>query len=164
MSFQVRDPEFRRKVIDSFHQQAFMRTLGARLVSVEPGFCEIELAFRNDLCQQHGFIHGGITGTLADNAAGYAAFSLMPAGSMPLTVEYKINLLAPARGNRFVGRAQVEKSGRTLSTARTEVLAYGGSGESTTIAVGLVTIMCLAGRDDRITETARTSGETGECR
>lgn len=150
MSMQPRDPDYRRKVIDSFTRQSFMHTLGARLLSVEPGACEIELPFRDDLCQQHGFVHGGVTGTLADNAAGYAAFSLMPADSMPLTVEYKISLLAPARGQRFVGRGHVEKAGRTLSTVRAEVLAFDGPGEPVTIALALVTIMCLQGRSDTV--------------
>lgn len=147
-TLQPADVAFRDKVADSFRRQSFMRTIGARLTAVEPGYCEIELPFRGDLCQQHGYLHGGVTGALADNAAGYAAFSLMPPDSAPLTVEYKINLMAPAQGERFVARARVEKAGRTLSVVRSEVLGYQGD-TAQTLAVMLATIICLQGRQDR---------------
>lgn len=86
------DPLFKQKVKDSFDRQQFMKFIGAELVRVEPGFCEIQLPYKSSLTQQHGFFHAGVVGTMADNAAGYAAFSLMDPGSSILTVEFKLNL------------------------------------------------------------------------
>ena len=143
-----RDPHFRQKVLDSFARQSLMRTLDARIITVEPGYCEIELPYDNNFCQQHGYLHGGITGTLADTAAGYVAFSLMPAGSSPLTSEFKINLLAPAKGERFVARARVLRSGRTLSIVQSEVFAE-HSANTVQTAVALVSIMCMSEKPDR---------------
>jgi uncharacterized protein (TIGR00369 family) len=97
-AFTPANPNFAARVRDSFARQRFMATIGAELTAVEPGRCEIRLPYREDLTQQHAFFHGGVIGTLADNAAGYAAFSLMPADASVLTVEYKLNLLAPGTG------------------------------------------------------------------
>ncbi len=102
-----------------------MALIGARLTAIEPGATEIALAYREDLTQQKGFVHGGIIGMIADTACGYAAFSLMPAGSSLVTVEYKINILAPARGS-LVARGQVVKAGRSLTVTRAEVHAEDG--------------------------------------
>ena len=95
------DPDFAAKVRDSFARQRVMDTIGAELTRVDPGLVEIELPHREDLTQQHGYLHAGITTTIADSAGGYACFSLMPPKASVLTVEYKVNLLAPAAGERF---------------------------------------------------------------
>lgn len=141
------DPDFEMKVRDSFARQTFMHTIGAMLAEVGPGRCTVELPRREDLCQQHGFIHGGVTTALADTAAGYAAYSLMPAGSSVLTTEFKINLLAPARGQRLIARAEVLKPGRTLNVVRVEVYAE-DRGVETCIAAMLATLICLRGTPD----------------
>ncbi len=103
------------RVRDSFARQPAMATLGAALAAVEPGRVEIALAHRAELTQQHGYLHAGIVATALDSACGYAAFSLMPPGAAVLTIEFKINLLAPARGPRFVFEGRVTKAGRTIS-------------------------------------------------
>jgi len=122
--FEPRDPGWERKVRESFASQRVMRTLGAELVSVAPGHCEIRLPCRDDLTQQHGFIQAGIVSSIADNAGGYAGFSLMPAGASVLAVEFKINFLAPATGDYLLAVAEVIKPGRTLVITRAEVYAW----------------------------------------
>ena len=119
------DPQFAARCRASFDRQKAMMLIGARLTAVEPGATEITLAYREDLTQQKGFVHGGIIGMIADTACGYAAFSLMPAGCSLVTVEYKINILAPARGS-LVARGEVVKAGRSLTVARAEVYAEDG--------------------------------------
>jgi len=123
MSFEAADPAFEARVRESFARQTVMATLGATLGRVAPGEVEILLPFRADLCQQHGFFHAGITATIADSAAGYAAFSLFPADSSVLTSEFKLHLLAPAAGERLRAAGRVLKPGRTLTVAETEVFA-----------------------------------------
>jgi uncharacterized protein (TIGR00369 family) len=145
--FEPRDPDWNGKVRDSFARQTVMQTIGARVSALTPGFCEIELPYRRDLCQQHGFLHAGITTTIADSAAGYAAFSLMPPGSSVLTVEFKVNLMAPATGERFLARGRVIKPGRTLTVADAEVLAV-ENGKEKPVAKMLATMMCLADKSD----------------
>jgi uncharacterized protein (TIGR00369 family) len=140
--FAPADPDYSDRVRASFARQTFLATIGAELTRLEPGCCELTLPFRPDLCQQHGFHHAGVTSTLADTACGYAAFSLMPAGSAVLTVEFKLNLLAPAAGERFVARAKVERPGRTLTVAAAEVLAIEGGVEKK-IALMVATLICL---------------------
>jgi uncharacterized protein (TIGR00369 family) len=147
VSFQPRDPDWDRKVRDSFARQTIMNTIGARVSALSPGFCEIELPYRRDLCQQHGFLHAGITTTIADSAAGYAAFSLMPPGASVLTVEFKVNLMAPAAGGRFLARGTVIKPGRTLTVVDAEVLAI-EKGAEKAVAKLLATMMCLEGKTD----------------
>ena len=147
MAFEPRDPAWDKKVRDSFARQTVMTTIGARIAALRPGFCEIELPFRRDLCQQHGFLHAGITTTIADSAAGYAAFSLMPRGSSVLTVEFKVNLMAPAAGDVFLGRGKVIKPGRTLLAVEAEVIARGEDGEKA-VAQMLATMMCLTDKAD----------------
>ena len=146
-AFKPRDPAWDTKVRDSFARQTVMNTIGARISAVRPGFCEIELPYRADLCQQHGFLHAGMTTTIADSAAGYAAFSLMPPGSSVLTVEFKVNLMAPAAGERFFARGNVIKPGRTLTVVDAEVLAVGKDGEKA-VAKMLATMMCLEDKSD----------------
>jgi uncharacterized protein (TIGR00369 family) len=143
-----RDPGWEAKVRDSFARQTVMQTIGARILALSPGRCEIELPYRRDLCQQHGYLHAGITTTIADSAAGYAAYSLMPPGASVLTVEFKVNLLAPAAGERFVARGAVVRPGRTLLVVETEVAAQ-QNGQEKPIAQMLATMMCLEGRSDR---------------
>ena len=99
MPFEPRNSDFEARVRNSFARQAAMGLIGARLARVEPGYVDIELPVRDDLGQQHGFVHGGIVGMIADGAGGYAAFTLMPADASVLTVEYKLNMLAPAEGD-----------------------------------------------------------------
>lgn len=114
-ALQPRNPDFARRVRDSFARQGAMSLIGAELARVAPGECDIRLPYRPELSQQHGYFHGGIIGTIADSAGGYAAFTLMPADSSVLTVEYKINLLAPRAGDELVARGRVLKSGRSLA-------------------------------------------------
>lgn len=137
------NPSFAADVTASFAQQAIMRLIGARLARVEPGVVEIELPFRADLTQQDGYLHAGVITTVADSAAGYAAFSLMPAGSRVLSIEFKVNLLRPARGELFVARAEVIKAGRTLTVVRADVFAVRGNSEKELVATMQGTMMCL---------------------
>lgn len=134
--------DFRARVRDDFARQGFMRLLGAEITRVEAGECDIALATRPDFTQQHGYVHAGVTTALADTAAGYAAFTLMPPGSSVLTVEFKQNLMNPAKGERLVARGKVEKSGRTLTVVRADVVAVSG-GEETAVATMLATMICL---------------------
>src|SRR5262245_16880240 len=111
------DDDFETRVRNSFARQGLMRTLGAKLDSVTPGHVAISLQPRPGIAQQHGFVHAGAVSAIADTAAGYAALTLLPAGRGVLTTEFKINLLAPASGDRIVARARVVRSGRTLTVA-----------------------------------------------
>jgi uncharacterized protein (TIGR00369 family) len=124
-----------------------MKTIGARLLRVAPGEVDIELPFRDDLCQQHGFLHGGVVTAVADSACGYAALSLMPPAAAVLTVEFKVNLLAPARGDRFVARGRVLRPGRTLTVCAAEVLAV-ADGRERPVAAMLTTMMAVEERPD----------------
>ena len=121
-TFEAQDPAFESRVRDSFAQQTVMSFIGAKLTEIRPGFCEIPLPYRNELSQQDGFFHGGMMGTIADSAGGYAAFTLMSADSRVLTVEYKLNLLAPGDGDMLIARGQVLRCGRTLSVSRADVV------------------------------------------
>ena len=112
-----------------------MAFIGATLARIEPGIVEIALGSREDLNQQHGFLHAGIITTIADSACGYAALTLMPADSEVLSVEFKVNLLRPARGERFLARAEVLKPGRTLTVTRADVFAI--TGESRTLVAAM---------------------------
>ena len=143
MDFQPLDPGFAERVRGSFERQRAMATIGASLARIEPGACEIELPFREDLTQQKGFVHGGIVGMIADSAAGYAAYSLMPADCSLVTVEYKMNILTPGRGT-LVAKGQVVKPGRTLTVARAEVYSRDGRH----VASMQQTLMTLPGTPD----------------
>ena len=138
------DPQFAARIRESFGRQKAMLLIGASLTLVEPGHVEIALPFREDLTQQKGFVHGGILGMIADSACGYSAFSLMPADCSLVTVEYKINILSPARG-ALVAKGQVVKPGRTLTVARAEVYSEDGKH----VASMQQTLMMLAGSPDR---------------
>jgi uncharacterized protein (TIGR00369 family) len=147
MSFVPANPDFERRVRDSFARQPAMALIGARLTEVVPGSCTVELPMRDDLTQQHGFAHGGVIGMIADNAGGYSAFTLMPADASVLTVEYKVNMLAPARGERLVAVGTVVKPGRTLSVVRADVFAYEGA-RQTLVATMQQTLMVMQGKSD----------------
>ncbi len=147
-AFQAVDPNFEARVRDSFARQAAMRLIGASMTRVEPGYCEIELPYREDLTQQHGLFHGGFVSAIADTAGGYAAYTLFPAEDSILTVEYKINLLAPGAGDKLVASARVKKAGKTLTVCELEVVAM-NRGEQTLCAYGLATLIRLARRPDR---------------
>jgi uncharacterized protein (TIGR00369 family) len=146
-TFEAQDPNFAARIQTSFDRQSFMATIGAELVRADPGYCELALDFRDDLCQQHGYLHGGVTGALADSAAGYAAYTLMPEDSSVLTIEYKLNLIAPAAGFRFVARGQVERAGRNVTVVLARVTAHQRHQEKE-IALMQATMMCLPGTPD----------------
>lgn len=144
---QTPNPDFAGRVRESFARQAFMVHIGAVLLDVAPGRCVIDLPFREELTQQHGFFHGGIIGTLADNACGYAAFTLAPADASILTVEYKMNIVSPGDGERLVARAEVVRPGRSLVVCRCDVLAV-KDGSEKLAATALATMMLMHGRED----------------
>lgn len=127
MPHQASNPTFVAEVKESFAKQTVMTLIGGELTRVEPGVIEITLPYRADLTQQHGYVHAGIITTIADSACGYAAYTLMPPGSDVLAVEFKVNLLRPAKGETFVARAEVVKSGRTLTVVRADVHAQSNS-------------------------------------
>ena len=143
----TRDPDSAARVRASFERQGFMRSLGAELTRVEPGFCEIRLPYRADLSQQHGYFHAGALGAIADSAGGYAAFTLMGANDSVLTVEYKLNLVAPGRGELAIARARVVRPGRTLTVCQAEVFVV-ADGAETLCAVMQQTVIRMAGRPD----------------
>jgi uncharacterized protein (TIGR00369 family) len=148
MTFKAPDPDFAQRVTESFNRQQFMNFIGAELVEIRPGYCEIHLPYNEALTQQHGFFHAGLVGTVADNCAGYAAFSLMDSNASILTVEFKLNLLAPADGTRLIGKAEVIKSGRTLTICRSDIYIR-KNGEETLCAIAQATLMQLSNTSDR---------------
>jgi uncharacterized protein (TIGR00369 family) len=135
------NPSFAQDVERSFAQQAIMNLIGAKLSLIEPGVIEITLPYRADLTQQRGFLHAGVVTTIADSACGYAAYSLMPAGSEVLSVEFKVNLLRPAQGESFVARAEVIKAGRTLTVVRADVFGIDGNGKRELVTTMLGTMI-----------------------
>src|SRR5215471_8463833 len=145
--FQVEDAEFASRVRESFSRQGLMKHLGAELVELRPGHATIRVPFRAELTQQHNYFHAGVSGAIADSACGYAAYTLMPMGSSVLTVEYKLNLLAPADGDELTARARVLRSGKTLKVCAADVYAM-KNGKDVHCATMLATIMCLVGKSD----------------
>jgi uncharacterized protein (TIGR00369 family) len=141
--FIPQDPNFAEKTRASFAQQGFMQTLGAGITVIEPGHCEIRVPYRADLSQQDGYFHGGVSGAIADTASGYAAYSLMPPDTKVLSVEYKLNLVAPALGQLLIARAQVIRAGRTLTVCRADVFVVRAGAEKI-CATSLATIIALA--------------------
>ncbi|MGE4448678.1 PaaI family thioesterase [Azospira oryzae] len=142
------DPDFAARVRDSFHRQQAMALIGATMPVVEAGYTEIHLPHKPEVTQQHGFIHGGVVGMIADSAAGYAANTLTPADASVLTVEYKMNLLAPADGELLIAQGTVLKYGRTLTVTRGEVFAV-KDGKKTLCAVMQQTIMTMHGKKEK---------------
>ncbi|MBG6129066.1 uncharacterized protein (TIGR00369 family) [Aquimarina sp. EL_43] len=121
MKFEPKSDTYKKKVKESFERQEFMKLINAQLIDVQPGYCEIHVPYHSSLTQQHGFFHAGIISTIADNAAGYAGFSLMEENSSVLTVEFKINLIAPGDGELLIGKSSVLKNGKTLTICKSEV-------------------------------------------
>ncbi|HYF60070.1 MAG TPA: PaaI family thioesterase [Burkholderiaceae bacterium] len=141
------DPRYAERVRASFERQPFMRTLGAAIVHLAPGEFAVELPFDAALTQQHGFLHGGAIASGLDVACGYAAFTLMPADSGVLTVEFKVNFLAPARGERFRFDGRVRRAGRTVTFVEADARAV-ADGRERTVATMQATMMTVLGRDD----------------
>jgi uncharacterized protein (TIGR00369 family) len=141
------NPDYAARVRSSFDRQGAMRLIGARLAEVSPGYCAIELPHRDDLTQQHGYIHAGIVSAIADSAGGYAGFTLFPADASVLTVEYKLNLLAPAKGERLIAEAEVVKPGRTLVITRGEVYSEDGDRRQL-CAIMQQSLIVLSGKAD----------------
>lgn len=147
-ALQPANPAYEARVRDSFARQRAMELIGARLAAVAPGRVEIELPVREDLGQQHGFVHGGVVGMIADSAGGYSAFTLMPADASVLTVEYKLNMLAPARGECLLARGIVLRPGRSLTVVRADVWAVDAGGQETLVAAMQQTLMVMHGMTD----------------
>ena len=143
------DVRLAERIATSFDRQGLMRHLGARLTQVRPGEVQIELSRRPEVTQQHGFFHAGATSAIADSAGGYAALTLLPADAEVLTVEYKINLTAPAVGDRLVAVGTVLKSGRTLTVCRLEVHAVTDS-NTATVAIGQQTVIRVDGKPESV--------------
>lgn len=144
MPFKPANSDFAAIVRGSFATQGLMQLIGATLERVEPGEVDIALPFRDDLTQQHAFLHGAVTTAIADSAAGYAALSLMPAGSEVLSIEFKINLLRPATGPRFLAEGRVVKAGKTITVSRSDVFGYADN-EPIHIATLLATMIMQTG-------------------
>jgi uncharacterized protein (TIGR00369 family) len=143
--FTPADPQYAERVRTSFERQQVMHTIGGMLVDVTPGMVLIELPFNSQLTQQHGFLHAGIVTTIVDSACGYAAYSLMPVDAAVLTIEYKINLIAPAAGERFIARGEVIKPGRNITVCEGRVTAI-SEGREQLIALMQATMMTLRER------------------
>ena len=146
MESNVENAGYESRIRASFAKQGLMGTLGASITKVAPGVVEIELLPMPSISQQHGFVHAGAVSAIADSAAGYAALSLMPSKKGVLTTEFKINLVAPAMGDRIIARGRVIKAGRTLTLAQTEVFAESG-GREKLIALLTATMMAIDGRE-----------------
>lgn len=142
-----RDPDFADRVRRGFGRQAFMDLLGAELGTIAPGAVEIVLPLRPALAQQHGYAHAGAAWAIADSAAGFAAQTLMAPSDGVLTVELKINLLAPARGLRLIARGRVERAGRRLTVARADVVALADDDNEMPVALAIGTFMTMEGLD-----------------
>jgi uncharacterized protein (TIGR00369 family) len=144
--FKAKNPDFEKRVADSFNRQSAMQTVGASLTRVAPGEVVIEFPFDSKLTQQHGFIHAGIVSTVLDSACGYAAFSLMPADAAVLTIEFKINLLSPAQGDRFEAIGKVRKPGRNITVTEGEIYAHQADNKKL-VASMVGTMMAVFDRD-----------------
>ena len=142
MTLEPKDIDFVEKVRDSFSRQPVMALIGAELTRIEAGKVDIKLNYREDLTQQNGFLHAGITATIADSACGYAAFTLMPAETEVLTAEYKINLLSPAKGDYFLAEGRVLKAGKTLSVVRGDVYGF-SQDDKKLVATMLATVVSI---------------------
>jgi len=145
--FTPADPNFERRIRGSFAKKGIMSHIGAEMSEVGPGSCEIRLPYGEHLSQQHGFFHGGVVATIADSAAGYAGFSLMPADAGVLTVEFKINLMALARGELLIARGKVLRPGRTLTVSHANVYVV-HEGRERACAILQQTLMTITGRSD----------------
>jgi len=156
------DPKRAELIRNSFSRQGLMQHLGAEMIALRAGECEIRVHFRPELTQQHGYFHAGVTAAIADSASGYAAFSVMDADggeNSVLTVEYKINLVAPAAGEWLIARGRVVRAGKTLKVCSADVFAVKG-GKETLCATSLSTIMSLYGRSDLPAATTQIPSAT----
>ena len=147
MTWVPKNPHFEHLVRDSFSKQEAMATLGASLALVEPGHVAITLPYQEALTQQHGFLHAGILTAVLDSSCGYAAFSLMPAGAGVLSIEFKVNLLAPAKGDLLVAEGRVLRVGRTITVCQADGLMRTKDGE-TRVATMLATMMTVTERPE----------------
>ncbi len=127
--FEARDPAFEERVRENFATQTALALIGATLELVAPGEVVIAMPFREDLVQQHGFVHGGIITTIIDTACGLAAHTILPEGGKAISVEFKVNFLRPAAGERFTAIGKVIKAGKTLTVTQGEVYAWQDGGE-----------------------------------
>ena len=141
------DADYAQRVRASFARQGAMRLMAAELVDVAPGYCAIALVPRPEVAQQHGYVHAGVVSAIVDSAGGYAGLTLFPADASVLTIEFKVNLLAPARGDRLLAEGFVVKAGRTLAVTRGEVHAE-QSGKRTLVALMQQTLMVMHGKRD----------------
>lgn len=162
-SYVPQDPEFEARVRGSFARQTLMRTVGARLLRVSPGEVEIDLRFREDLTQHHGFLAGAVVTAIVDVACGYAAMTLMPPGASVLTIEYKVNFLSPAQGERVIARGRVVRPGRMVTVCAGDVVAL-HTGREKTVATMLATMATVAaeGGEFARTEAAAASADNRE--
>jgi uncharacterized protein (TIGR00369 family) len=144
--FTPQDPDFEPRVRADFARQAAMSLIGARLARVAPGEVDVELPFRDDLTQQNGFIHAGILAAVLDSACGYAAFTLMPPNAGVLSIEFKVNLLAPAAGERILVRSRVVRAGRTISVCTGDAFAV-RDGEERHVTTMTATMMTVVNRE-----------------
>ena len=136
------NPDFERMAREQFEAQPFMRHVGAQLISISPGRCEMHLPYRPELTQQNGFFHGGLIASLADNAGGAAGYSLLPPDRIALTVEFKVNIMAPGKGDLLIARGQVVRAGKTLTVCRADVFSVSG-GQEKACATCLMTLMSI---------------------
>lgn len=144
LDFRPTDPNYEQRVRDNFAQGGFLRAAGAEITAISPGWVEVMTPYSQRLTQQDGYLHAGVVTALVDTACGYAAYTLMPAGSRVLSVEFKINLLAPAEGDRFLAMGRVVKPGRTLTVCQGELFAQQGE-EERLVAAMQATMICLGG-------------------
>ena len=144
--FEPSDTGYKEKVIESFNRQEVMKTVNASILAIRPGEIELEFPYQSNLTQQHGFIHAGIVSTVLDSACGYAAFSLMPENAAVLSIEFKINFLSPAQGERFRAVGRVKKPGKNITVTEGELFSY-AEGEQKLIAVMVGTMMSVYNRE-----------------
>ena len=142
--FVPKDPDYERRVRESFARQRAMETFGARLLRVAPGEVEVGLDFREAFTQQHGYLHAGVVTAVVDTACGYAALTLMEPGAEVLSVEFKLNLLSPAAGQRFAARARVVRAGRNITVCAGDLYALKDGGAEKVVATMLATMMKVA--------------------
>jgi uncharacterized protein (TIGR00369 family) len=154
--FQPKNPDFRRAATAVFDAQTAMRTLGISIARLEAGEADLVMDYSAAFAQQNGFVHAGIITAGLDNACGIAAYTLMTPGAAILTVEFKTNLLAPAKGERFAFRAQVLKPGRTLTVCEARAYAI-DRGQENLVASMTGTLMALMPRDEQEIERAASA-------
>jgi uncharacterized protein (TIGR00369 family) len=145
--FIVHYEDYAKRIQESFARQGFMKYLGAELTSIEPGTVEIEVPYSKNITQQHDFFHGGVIGTIADNAGGYSAFTLMAATDSILTVEYKLNIMSPANGEKLIARGKVLRPGRKITTCKSDIFVV-RDGKEKLCATMLGTFMTLENASD----------------